>query len=327
MDMKMKIKEGADNVDHFARIPEDLLLSILSRLENLKYMCRCSLVSKRFALTIYQSKAVSLTLPSTEIPSNALADQIDELFPKLAGLTSEEIIRFIKSSSIKVLKFFPFLQNFRELRSISLVFTCPRTLCSSSLFKMKVKFSNGGAVVKHFVSLLADSVLKNTERGYYDIEQPYERIDHRGSVSGTFLPFGCCIDWLLVLCLLIKCQPLLESITITNSKKQGKLVLRDEQLIAWRNSFVPGGFLNDFTPYSRTKGWIGKLRLPFSEYLLRGVNYVIARPKRRPGYNAGTVDDDAVTWEYAGDAKLLGEAVDAFLREYGDPFITSELID
>lgn len=321
----VKIEEEAVGVDHFARIPEDLLSSILSRLGDLKHMCRCSLVSKRFASTIYQSKVVSVTLQSTESPSDAVADKIEELFPKLAGLTREEIMRFIQESPIKVLKFFSFLQNFRELKSISLMFTCPRSLCSSSLFKMRVKFSNGGAVVEKYFALVAESVLSHFQRGYYDPEQPYdEDDDRRGTVSGTFLPFGCCTDWLLVLCVLVKCQPSLESITMTNNRRQGKLVLKDELLVAWRNSFVRGGLLNDFSRYSRTSGWFYKLRLPISEHLLRAVNYMIARPVRS---YAGTRDDDAMIWEYNGDEKLMPEAVRMFLIGYGDPFIRSRLRD
>ncbi|KAG6405892.1 hypothetical protein SASPL_133486 [Salvia splendens] len=60
---------------------------------------------------------------------------------------------FIKSSPIKELAFFSFLRNFRELRLISLDFTCPGSICSSSLWKVMVKFRSGGAMVELFLKL------------------------------------------------------------------------------------------------------------------------------------------------------------------------------
>lgn len=320
--MKSQIREEAVAFDHFTRITDDVLLSIVSRLENLKHMCQCSLVSKHFASTIYKIQAVSLTLPSTEIPSDACADDVNQLFPKLAGFTSEEAIRFIQSSSIKEMKFFPFLGNFRRLKSISLEFTCANSLCSSSLFKMRVKFSKRGGVVEKYVSLVADYVRKVTERGYDDGRVYGPR--KNDAISGTFLAFGCCANWLLALCLLIKCQPSLERIAITNDKKQGKLVLEDELLVAWRNSFVPGGLLNDFKPYDCTDGWVSALLTP-SGYLLKGVNVVVAKSSRRRRRSSTVeADEGAMTWEYQGEKRLLDDAVGEYLRRFPDEFMESE---
>lgn len=224
-----------ERIDHFARIPEELLVSILSRLEDLKHIFRCSLVSKRFvASLINQFKSVSLTLSSTERPPPEFVDDIAELFPKLAAFTSEEILRFIQSSSLKEFKFFTFLQNFRELRSISLEFTCTSAICTSSLFFIRVLFSKERAILQKFVSFIPECLYKETREGF-DEELIYYG-DH--IISGTFLPYGCCTNWLLALCLLVKCHPFLENITITNNKKQGTLVLKGEEIVAWRNSFL-----------------------------------------------------------------------------------------
>lgn len=323
MDAQTQIREEAVAFDHFARITDDVLLLIVSRLESLKHMCQCSLVSKRFASTIYKIQAVSLTLPSTEIPSDARADDINALFPELAGFTSEEAIRFIQSSSIHEMKFLPFLGNFRRLKSISMEFACANCLCSSSLFKMRVRFSKrGGGVVEKYVSIVADYVRKVTERGYDDGRVYGPR--RNDAIADTFLPFGCCTNWLLALCLLIKCQPSLERIAITNDKKQGKLVLEDKQLVAWRNSFVPGGLLHDFRPYAYTDGWVSALRIP-SGYLLKGVNVMVSRWDPEPS----TVedDDDAMTWEYPGEKRLLDDAVGEYLRRYPDAFMEAQFAD
>lgn len=317
--------EVAERIDHFARIPEELVVSILSRLENLKHIFGCSIVSKRFASSINQVfassinqvKSVSLTLPSTERPPPEFVDNIVELFPKLAALTVEEILRFIQSSSLKEFKFFPFLQNFRELRSISLEFTCTRAICTSSLFFIRVLFTSERAIIQKYVSFVPESVYKDTQEGYDDEEPSYNGDQ---LISGTFLPYGCCTNWLLALCLLVKCHPFLENITITNSKKQGTLVLKGEEIVAWRNSFVPGGFFNDFTPYSRTFGLISELHMPNVGFMMNEVGYVIAR-----FVNVKRSDYRALSWEYMGDDKLFENALCEFIRRYGDALIMTEL--
>ncbi|XP_047961316.1 uncharacterized protein LOC125206073 isoform X2 [Salvia hispanica] len=219
--MKQAKMEEGNGVDHFARIPEELLSLILSRFENLKHLCGYSLVSKRFALAIYELKSVHLTLPSTT-HSTESANEICGLIPKVVGFTSEEMSAFIKSSPIKELGFFSFLRNFRELRSISLDFTCPRSICSSSLLKVWVKFGSGGAMMELFLELPAvvhEEASSSDESSSSDDEDPCAALTDTGMHAQSL--FRCCCVWLLVQCLLRKCHPSLASVTITNSEKEG----------------------------------------------------------------------------------------------------------
>ncbi|XP_047960772.1 uncharacterized protein LOC125205727 isoform X2 [Salvia hispanica] len=221
-----KLEEG-NGVDHFARIPQELLSLILSRFEDLKHLCGYSLVSKRFASAIYYLKSVHLTLPSTT-HSIESTDEICELLPKLAGFTSEETSEFITSSPIKELAFLSFLQNFRELTSISLDFTCPRSICSSSLLKVWVKFGSGAAMVE---LILEQPAFVPGESSSSDDEDPYAALTDTGMRNETQSLFGCCCVWLLVLCLLKKCHPSLESVTITNSEKEARLFVSNINLL------------------------------------------------------------------------------------------------
>ncbi|GER40723.1 F-box family protein [Striga asiatica] len=59
---KNKNSQQASNVDHFERLLDELLLSILSRLDDLKHLFPCSLVSKRFDFTTFCVQSVSITL-------------------------------------------------------------------------------------------------------------------------------------------------------------------------------------------------------------------------------------------------------------------------
>ncbi|XP_042013378.1 uncharacterized protein LOC121761777 isoform X1 [Salvia splendens] len=229
--MKQGKMEEGNGVDHFARIPEELLSLILSRFENLKHLCGYSLVSKRFALAIYELKSVHLTLPSTT-HSTESANEICGLLPKVAGFTSEELSEFINSSPIKELGFFSFLRNFRELRSISLDFTCPRSICSSSLLKVWVKFSSGRAMMELFLELPAfvhEKASSSDESSSSDDEDSYAALTDTGMHAQSL--FRCCCVWLLVLCLLRKCHPSLVSVTITNSEKEGRLFVSNINLL------------------------------------------------------------------------------------------------
>ncbi|XP_042018946.1 uncharacterized protein LOC121766749 isoform X2 [Salvia splendens] len=186
--MKQAKMEEGNGVDHIARITEELLSLILSQFENLKHLCGYSLVSKPFALAIYELKYVQLTLPSTES-----ADEICELIPKLAGFTSEEMNEFIKSSPIKELGLLSFLRNFRELRSISLDFTCPRCICSSSLLKVRVKFSSGRAMVELFLELPA---FVHEEASSSDDEDSNDALTGTGmrlSLDVAVFGYLCCV--------------------------------------------------------------------------------------------------------------------------------------
>ncbi|KAK2994994.1 hypothetical protein RJ640_030041 [Escallonia rubra] len=50
--------------DHINRLPDALLLSIFETLSDAKCLFRCSLVSKRFAPLVFQTRTVSLQIPA-----------------------------------------------------------------------------------------------------------------------------------------------------------------------------------------------------------------------------------------------------------------------
>ncbi|KAG6403233.1 hypothetical protein SASPL_135450 [Salvia splendens] len=305
--MKQGKMEEGNGVDHFARIPEELLSLILSRFENLKHLCGYSLVSKRFALAIYELKSVHLTLPSTT-HSTESANEICGLLPKVAGFTSEELSEFINSSPIKELGFFSFLRNFRELRSISLDFTCPRSICSSSLLKVWVKFSSGRAMMELFLELPAfvhEKASSSDESSSSDDEDSYAALTDTGMHAQSL--FRCCCVWLLVLCLLRKCHPSLVSVTITNSEKEGRLFVSNINLLFRINKS------NEAELCSLNQTLVG---------------YPVDELDSDPGALDG---DDVVTWEYTGDEKDFGaldgndvvtlrDSLLEFLGKYGETF-------
>ncbi|KAI3450054.1 hypothetical protein Pfo_006719 [Paulownia fortunei] len=121
-------------------------------------------------------------------------------------------------------------------------------------------------MVEGLVSRVATSVRKKTEHEFDEEQEDQETYNFSicHIKDGAFLPIRCCREWLLVLCLLIKCQHSLQSVTITDPEKQRKLVLRDEQLVEWRKNLLCGGFLNNFMPQTFRMGWLRELHLPLS---------------------------------------------------------------
>ncbi|XP_047959423.1 uncharacterized protein LOC125204744 [Salvia hispanica] len=324
--MKQAKMEEGNGVDHFACIPEELLLLILSRIDDLKHLCRYSLVSKRFALAIYELRSVHLTLPST-IRSTESADEICELLPKLAGFTREEMIEFIKSSLIKELGFFSFLRNFRELRSISLDLTCPRSICSSSYWKVRVKFSNGGALVDLFLELPAyvsgqasssssDEAYSSDETSSSDESSSDDDVApaDEGMRNNTLFLFRCCSIWLLVLCLLIKYNPSLVSVTITNRKKAGRVFVSNVNLLARRNKLKEA----QLGSLDQTIAWMCDSKILESGYMVKVVNYGTLDEL---DHDSGMLDvGDVVTWEYTGDEKDLRDLLLEFVGKYKESF-------
>lgn len=318
MDMlKLENKKEADGEDHFARLPDELLLSILSRVDDLKFLCQCSLVSKRFSSTILSIQNVSFTLPGIEHYPK-YAENIEELFQQILDPSGEEITQLIRSSPLQMLKFSLFLQKFRELKCIYLEFIYPRSFPSSSFFKWKAKYRSSGPMVESIVSMFATSVRKENEPesddDQKDQEPPEEFIISCESREDSFFPLNCVREWLLVLCFLIKSQPSLQSVTITDTDKRGKLALRDEHLVEWRNTLLDGGYSGNFDPLAAGMGWVQELHLPLSGYVMEKA--YIVHMGLTPDVVMGPEYGDAVTWDYEGEEKLIGEALTEILKKY-----------
>lgn len=321
MDLReVKIKQELDQGNHFARIPEDLLIFILSKMKDLKYLCQCCLVSKRFNSSVYLIKTVSVALPSNEMSSAQSASELKFLFYKIFSLTSEEVNRFLRSSSFNWLKFLLYLQKFEQLELISLKFTCPANLCSSSFFNLKVRFSDSGTLIERLISIMPARVYKVNEHGYH-----FEPRDMR-TYCKTQVNICCCAKWLFVLGLLLKCKPSLKSIVITNSNKPWTVVLNEKSLVAWRKSmFLSGCMLDNTTTLEKRAGVMSELRLPISGYVMNKVQFVIVDVKF-PSHSGSSrdcatcknerlasVSDDAMTWEFVDDKKIINEAVHEIL--------------
>ncbi|KAL2456244.1 Uncharacterized protein Adt_46884 [Abeliophyllum distichum] len=331
---KLKNDEATDQEDYFGRLPEELLISIFTKLADLKFLCQCSLVCKRFASIMSHVSNVSLTLPNSEAVSLQSTQNECMLFQEILRISSEEIPGFIQSLSIQKLNFTKFLQKFRKLESIYLEFACPRNISNSPFLKWKAKCGSSRIELESLVSLLPAAVHKKIE-SQLDEEQENQEMS-RGFIRSQLnnwvkLSFMRCAEWVHILCILIKCHHSLKSVTITNSEKQGKLVLKDEQLITWRNgllnqdpSLLNGHRLGCEFPNFVKIAMLRVLNLPLSGYLMKGVFLVII--KFSAELHANDVGkEDIMTWDYEEEEKVLGEAVKEILMNHKDQIFELDL--
>ncbi|KAL2535937.1 uncharacterized protein Fot_17328 [Forsythia ovata] len=231
--MKQKNKEATDEGDNFSPLPDEVLISIFTKLSDLTSLFQCSLVCKRFASTMSHIRSIALTdLPSSEVGSFQSHKNECKLLQEILCISSEEIPRHIQSLSIQKLNFIIFLQKFKKLESIYLEFSCPRNISNSSFLKWKAKFASTRLLL--YIRRLASACELDEEQENQEISREFLEELH----DGYGLSLMQCREWVYILCLLIKCHHSLKSVTVTNSKKQGKLVLRDEQLNMWRNSLL-----------------------------------------------------------------------------------------
>lgn len=327
--------------DNFNRLPDRLLVSIFTKLADLKFLCRCSIVCKRFASTMSLIQSVSVILPSSEAFSFESTRNECKLFQKILCIKSEEIPAYIRSKSLEKLNFIIFLQKFKKLESIYLEFTCPQKIANSSFLLWKAKCGSGRAEIESLVCLIPGSVHKMTEY------QPDEKQGNQVYTSEDCQFHNCLglcwsfMECIHLLCVLIKCHHSLKCVTVTNSEKQGKLVLKDEQLVMWRNSLHIGNRFDCELPLYLVTASLKVLNLPLSGYRMKRVFLVFIKflELAREDYDDddddydGGLDDledwdieEAIkTWDFEEEEKLLGEALKEIAAKHYKQFFIDHM--
>ncbi|KAL2456247.1 F-box protein [Abeliophyllum distichum] len=317
--MKLKNNEATDEGDSFSRLPDEVLISIFTKLSDLTSLFQCSLVCKRFASTMSHIQSIALTdLPSSEVGSFQSHKNECKLFQEILCISSEEIPRYIQSLSIQKLNFIIFLQKFKKLESIYLEFSCPRNISNSPFLKWKAKFASTRVEFQSFVSLLAASLRKETASACELVEEQENQEISREFLEelhdGYELSLMQCREWVYILCLLIKCHHSLKSVTVTNFENQGKLVLRDEQLNMWRNSLLKEETLDLEVSNVMNIASVPLLLLPSSGYVMKDVFLVIVKSPAESHDDVG--EEDIITSDFEEEDKVLGEAVKEILMNH-----------
>ncbi|KAL3850185.1 hypothetical protein ACJIZ3_012067 [Penstemon smallii] len=290
----MGSKKPAGQVDHFHRLPEEVLLYIFSKLTDLKSLCQCSLVSKRFASVISHTRTIYVTLHGAHSSVKQTA----------------ALLELLSLQELKLLK------NFKELESIYVEYTYPKEIDSPSFLKWKIKCTSSNAFIGSFICLSA-SVHKMIKHEPDD-EQETRQI----STEFMRLSYRRYMEWLFLIFELAKSHASLKSVRIEDSEKTANLVVRDEQIVKTRSCVLEKELPDVNGIRSLLKiAWVPELRLPLSGYLMRGVGLTIIKPPTEEQGGNVNNHDDITFWDFEDEEKVFAEAVKEILINHRDKII------
>ncbi|XP_027080538.1 uncharacterized protein LOC113780971 isoform X2 [Coffea eugenioides] len=303
-------------VDEFQRLPDELLLSIFTKMPDFKYVCQCSLVCKRFASVITLVHNVTVTFISKECEVSEDLAHIQNAFDKKMSPQNQITPKMDITCLRQTLKFINCLRKFKDLKSVHIKFSYVETSSSTPL-EWKTKF---GPELEYVVALLPTSIEKKTKQ---ELSQDQEVGDVTWSLTESELEhslyraYGCCQETVVrqtILYMLVEHHSMLHSVTITDSEKQGRLCIQDEQLLELKNSFRNKDLEQIFEevkiPHIFKVGYVPVVRLPALGYLLKGVILLIFKPKEEPSAGDEDVDDNSalLAWQY-DDEEVFRETV------------------
>ncbi|KAG7947865.1 hypothetical protein I3843_14G116100 [Carya illinoinensis] len=331
---------SSNQEDHFDRLPDAILLLIFNKLLEAETLIRCLSVSKRFAYLIPQVDAIFLPLP-LHVPNPKLRQVLPIKFLKI--FVHKLIIKPIQflhqiisarhASNFKSDHFLYYspnevLKNFNGVKTLHLklpYIDCEMGFNSDdSLLKWKAKF---GEELKSCIILGATSFQKGTfssrtngkereEEGEEEFLHPYlagEELKSRIMWTISCLVSASVRHYLLKQ-IVAEC-PALQRVVITDTRKQGKLRMVEDQIVELRNT-LKGTLLESSLertpiPKLRMKLWYKQvMELPASGFAMKGVTVMIIKPAGRE--TKGKSDGDLLVGGLDGEDEekaVFGEAV------------------
>ncbi|KAG5517334.1 hypothetical protein RHGRI_037926 [Rhododendron griersonianum] len=259
-------EEEEDHCDPFRKLPNEVLGLILTKLSDPKYLPRCYLVSKHFAL--FQSQSLSLSL---QLPSSLLIPC--QLLP-------------------------PHLRSLR----IQLSCECPQLpFAPDHRFSWDFKV---GHSLKTF-AILSNSSIKKIDKEGSESEEPgcNSLSDEHYLNWQTTCSMHYANSIYPLLLLLVSRHPNIDSVDIMDSKKHGKLSLQGEQLTKLKSrSMPPPNILeqkvnsDNLVPgYFFTLWYVPELRLPRSGFVMKRVTLGVGAknmfPSNIDGGTKGSAND------------------------------------
>lgn len=267
-----------DDFSFFSCLPDDVLFQVISKLSDLKTLCVCKLVSKRFHQLVLQVEVISYTDPLLETPNlewdTSAAD---------AWLGS---FRSVISS----------LNEFERVKSLLVQFPSSHA-DDGLLFKWKINFGNK---VDSFIFLSPNLVYQSKElnvKANGHEEEDMELWENKLSIAMRCLDHATLRIILLLHCIGL---PFLEKISFTDSGKRGKVSINGKNFAEAKNElYSPSRTIGETVQLENecatmTKFYFPLLKLPVSGYVMKGVTLILMERKDVPHDNdwfLKTVDD------------------------------------
>ncbi|KAK9273315.1 hypothetical protein L1049_018122 [Liquidambar formosana] len=345
--------------NHFDRLPDDLLRSIFNKVLDAKTLCQCLSVSKRFASLVPQTDTVSLAVsprtsrPTIPKPTGFLRSLINKFITKPLRFLHHIVVP--SSAASPDSEDDPYglpnevFKSFSDIQSLCIQLPCHGGEFGSdggdSLLKWKAEF---GSEIESCVILGATSFQRNHKPSPNTIiingkEREEQRGDeHEQSESESLFSndeLKLRVVW-TISCLiaasarhyllnkLVKEHPNLRNAVITDASGQGRLCMRDEQIVEMRNSAESSATTLERTqvPALKMKLWyVPELELPAAGRVMKGATLVVIRAVngvKRVG-SAGDLLEGA--FEGEEEEKVLGEAVREMIKKKEKRTYTMEM--
>ncbi|KAI3503970.1 hypothetical protein L1887_32497 [Cichorium endivia] len=337
--MKNIVKSHEEDDTHasssITRLPDEIILQILNKLLDLKILCVCYLVSKRFSSIVLQVDAISFTAPflNSNIPDNNAGDVDDGPFSKKLLMLLIKPLYLLRAMVFAPSKPLPpvmssfysesfrsamtFQSKFSEVKSlrIELAFSSFGGIDNAILFKWKVKFAK---VIESFIFLSPNSICdpdgfyRNGNRnGEEEIGLPNDLFKQKSKIA-----IQCLTDiimWHKMMLYIVMRSPKLEEISITDSGGRGRLSLNGERLSEVKE-WLHSPKVEDI-PGSVSRCYIPVLNLPDSGYVMKGIFVIVMEMNDLHGGNVVMNSNDGFEDE---EEAAYTEAVMEILEKHKD---------
>ncbi|PWA50834.1 F-box domain, Leucine-rich repeat domain, L domain-like protein [Artemisia annua] len=239
-----------DDSSSFGRLPEDIVLQILNKLIDLKTLCLCKLVSKRFTSIVSQVETIFFTFSTYPLVDAARLGSYGSAIGSL--------------------------MTFQCVKSLHIQF--PSFFDNHFLFKWKVNFR---IRPDSFIFLSPNSVCNNKESNVNENSQEaLEEQDRELTKNKANIMVECLKDAMMRVTLLLHVTrlPSLENVVITDLGKRGKVSLsggKVDDLNDWISSCSVEIIEKSVSSYFISQCYVPLLKLPVSGYLMKGVKLYI----------------------------------------------------
>lgn len=324
------IGEGQEEENDFHRLPDDVVLNIFDKLSDVKWLCRCFLVSKRFSSLVPLVQTLSIKtqiwkfLPispskSEENPQqgNGLLGKFSKFliktlvvkpFQYLYDLTLSPSLRLNMSLRLSMYGVV-FLAKLTQIRSVDIEIPSDFIDDNDSFFKWGTNFTKLDTVTVLCATSLS-KMIESEEEDETENGITQKEIHRRVSLAAECL--RDVVLWVAILCHVFPSYPMLQSFTITDSKNKGmKFCLAGEKLLKCRDSFNLDKFIS---VVKRVKSWtrenmkveyVPVLQLPVAGYVMKGLTIISFRLFAEDDSEDGT----AMVNAFAEEQSIFSEAM------------------
>ncbi|PWA77322.1 F-box domain, Leucine-rich repeat domain, L domain-like protein [Artemisia annua] len=236
-----------DDSSSFGGLPEDRVLQILKKLIDLKTLCLCKLVSKRFTSIVSQAETISFTFSTYPLVDAASLGSYGSAIGSLMTFQCVKSLHIQLPSSFDNHILFKWKVNFR-IRPDSFIFLSPNSVCNN-------KESN---------------VNENSDHGALE-ELKRELIKNNANIV-----VECLKDVMMRVKLLLHVTrlPSLENVVITDLGKRGKVSLSGGK-VDDLNGWISSSSVEIIEKSVIRQCYVPLLKLPVSGYLMKGVKLYI----------------------------------------------------